>query len=222
MAKADDDDTAQPSGRQKPLAEWIAELGAGPVSWGRAADELIAGRYRSWWFNHVTGEWNQIVQQYWLSPDPSDHRMAGLSLHERAWLRMNDATLGWEGRYAVYVEATPPSPGAAQMEGTASVVFGGAETTASVSAMMADAAGEPGEVQPPKNLGGRPRVHDWFELAAFMIRYVIENDLPKTQAELVTVMERWFETNEKKIAPESDLQKFASLIFKKSMRRRPT
>jgi hypothetical protein len=55
-----------------------------------------------------------------------------------------------------------------------------------------------------------------------MIRYVIENDLPKTQAELVTVMERWFETNEKKIAPESDLQKFASLIFKKSMRRRPT
>jgi hypothetical protein len=49
-----------------------------------------------------------------------------------------------------------------------------------------------------------------------MIRYVIyviENDLPKTQAELVTVMERWFETNEKKIAPESDLQKFASLIL---------
>jgi hypothetical protein len=130
-------ETPQPSGRQKPLAEWIAELGGGPVGWGRAADELIAGRYRSWWFNHVTGEWNQIVQQYWLSPDPSDHRMAGLSLHERAWLRMNDATLGWEGRYAVYVEATPPSPGAAQMEGTASVVFGGAETTASVKSESA-------------------------------------------------------------------------------------
>jgi len=48
-------ETPQPSGRQKPLAEWIAELGEGPVSWGRAADELIAGRYRSWWFNHVTG-----------------------------------------------------------------------------------------------------------------------------------------------------------------------
>jgi hypothetical protein len=63
----------------------------------------------------------------------------------------------------------------------------------------------------PRHAQGR--VHDWFELAAFMIRYVIENDLPKTQAELVTVMERWFETNEKKIAPESDLQKFASLIF---------
>ena len=88
-------ETPQPSGRQKPLAEWIAELGGGPVSWGRAADELIAGRYRSWWFNYVTGEWNEIVQQYWLSPDPSDHRMAGLSVHERAWLRMNDATLGW-------------------------------------------------------------------------------------------------------------------------------
>jgi len=213
MAKADDDDTAQPSGRQKPLAEWIAELGAGPVGWGRAADELIAGRYRSWWFNHVTGEWNQIVQQYWLSPDPSDHRMAGLSLHERAWLRMNDATLGWEGRYAVYVEATPPSPGAAQMEGTASVVFGGAETMASVSATMADAAGEPGEVQPPKNPGGRPVVYDWFGLAAFMIRHVVDNDLPKTQAELVTVMERWFETNGKKIAPEIELKHFANLIF---------
>ena len=66
-------ETPQPRGRQKPLAEWIAELGGGPVSGGRAADELIAGRYRSWWFNHVTGEWNQIVQQYWLSPDPSDH-----------------------------------------------------------------------------------------------------------------------------------------------------
>jgi hypothetical protein len=101
--------TPQPSGRQKPLAEWIAELGEGPVSWGRAADELIAGRYRSWWYNHVTGEWNSIVQQYWLSPDPSDHRMAGLSLHERAWLRMNDAT--WEGRYAVYVEATTTASG---------------------------------------------------------------------------------------------------------------
>jgi hypothetical protein len=173
MAKADDDDTAQPSGRQKPLAEWVAELGAGPVGWGRAADELIAGRYRSWWFNHVTGEWNQIVQQYWLSPDPSDHRMAGLSVHERAWLRMNDATLGWEGRYAVYVEATPTSPGAAQREGTASAVFGGVETTASVSATMADAAGKPGEVQPPKNPGGRPDI-DLDFLARQMERLLTE------------------------------------------------
>jgi hypothetical protein len=126
---------------------------------------------------------------------------------------MNDATLGWDGRYAVYVEATPPSPGTAQMEGTASVVFGGVETMASISATTADAAGEPGEVQPPENPGGSPAVYDWFGLAAFMIRYVVDNNLPKTQAELVIVMERWFETNGEKIAPESELEHFAHLIF---------
>jgi hypothetical protein len=47
-----------------------------------------------------------------------------------------------------------------------------------------------------------------------MIRHVVDNDLPKTQAELVTVMERWFETNGKKIAPESELKHFAHLIFR--------
>jgi hypothetical protein len=60
--------------------------------------------------------------------------------------------------------------------------------------------------------GGAPMKHDWVSLAAHIAAYVVENDLPKKQADLVREAERFF-GNEQKLPDVGDLKAFIRQFY---------
>jgi hypothetical protein len=63
-----------------------------------------------------------------------------------------------------------------------------------------------------RHAGGRPVTYDWESVLIHVASFIHENGLPKTQAELVRVMQDWF--NERGDIPaESEIKKRARLVL---------
>jgi hypothetical protein len=83
-----------------------------------------------------------------------------------------------------------------------------ARTPREIFVVPAEAASRSAKRHP----GGRPATYDWEGVLTHVASFIHENGLPKTQAELVRVMQDWF--NEKgEIPVESEMKKRARRIF---------
>jgi hypothetical protein len=59
---------------------------------------------------------------------------------------------------------------------------------------------------------GRPPEHDWLGITIYLLWHVHFNGLPETQAELVGVMQDWFDTKGR-VPAKSEMEKLAKRIF---------
>jgi hypothetical protein len=66
---------------------------------------------------------------------------------------------------------------------------------------------------PPKKREGRPPVYDYEGAASFMIHYVVENDYPPNQADLVKVLEEWFRSEHGKAPDRRELERRVGRLY---------
>jgi hypothetical protein len=84
--------------------------------------------------------------------------------------------------------------------------------------LPSDQVGSPHLTRPkvgtaPRGKGGRPPVHEWPKAAGFMAGYVIENDYPADQADLVRVLLQWFEQKRGKVPDRRDVERFVEGMY---------